>query len=69
MVNWTSVVAVAGNGAYGRLGLGVECASQAFFRIVGSLVGYNVKQVACGGAHTAVLTGGCWSARIGLLRR
>eukprot|EP00798_Chlamydomonas_sp_ICE-L_P013341 gene13341-19182_t len=50
------VLATFGSGYDGRLGLGIECASQAYPHIVGSLVGYDIKHVACGGAHTAVVT-------------
>lgn len=57
MVTMKRILATCGNGAFGRLGHGIECRSQTFLRIVGSLVGYNIKSVACGGAHTAVLTG------------
>lgn len=51
------IVATTGNGVYGRLGHGLDCVSSKFFRIVGSLIGYDVKDVACGGAHTCVVTG------------
>ena len=51
------LLACFGNGHFGRLGLGPTCASESLPRIVGSLVGYDIKHVACGGAHTAVVTG------------
>ncbi|KAJ9518466.1 hypothetical protein QJQ45_018482, partial [Haematococcus lacustris] len=57
MPSLRSVLATCGNGAMGRLGHGLDCASQSLPRIVGSLVGSDVKAVACGGAHTVVLTG------------
>lgn len=50
-------LACFGNGFAGRLGLGPACRSEAFPRLVGSLVGYSLQQVACGGAHTAVASG------------
>ncbi len=52
-----TVVATCGNGAQGRLGHGAKCLSSQFMRIVGSLVGHEIKEVAAGGAHTAVVTG------------
>ncbi|KXZ45322.1 hypothetical protein GPECTOR_56g419 [Gonium pectorale] len=50
------VLVTFGTAADGRLGLGFPLASQLYPRIVSSLSGYSVKQVACGGAHTAVVT-------------
>lgn len=51
------VLVTAGTASEGRLGHGFPLVSQKCMRIVASLAGYNAKQVACGGAHTAVLTG------------
>ena len=53
----TRVLAVFGSGTDGRLGLGFPITSQLYPRIVASLAGYSIKQVSCGGAHTAVVTG------------
>ncbi|GIL87512.1 hypothetical protein Vretimale_1578 [Volvox reticuliferus] len=50
------VLATFGTAADGRLGLGFPLQSQFYPRIVASLAGYAIKQVACGGAHTAVVT-------------
>ncbi|EFJ43556.1 hypothetical protein VOLCADRAFT_119094 [Volvox carteri f. nagariensis] len=50
------VLATFGTAADGRLGLGFPLKSQFYPRIVASLAGYSIKQVACGGAHTAVVT-------------
>ncbi|PNW88356.1 hypothetical protein CHLRE_01g025900v5 [Chlamydomonas reinhardtii] len=52
----TRVLAVFGSGTDGRLGLGFPITSQLYPRIVASLAGYSIKQVSCGGAHTAVVT-------------
>jgi hypothetical protein len=51
------VVATFGTAANGQLGHGFPLTSQLFPRIVASLAGYAIKQVSCGGAHTAVVTG------------
>jgi len=56
MVQVQRILATCGNGHLGRLGHGIGQESSKFLRIVGSLVGYEVEQVACGGAHTAVVT-------------
>ncbi|GLC39448.1 hypothetical protein PLESTB_001349800 [Pleodorina starrii] len=50
------VLATFGTAADGRLGLGFPLESQFYPRIVASLAGYSIKQIACGGAHTAVVT-------------
>ncbi|GFR39917.1 hypothetical protein Agub_g424 [Astrephomene gubernaculifera] len=50
------VLVTFGTAADGRLGLGFPLASQLIPRIVPTLAGYSVKQVSCGGAHTAVVT-------------
>lgn len=52
----TRVLATWGNGDFGRLGHGVECVSEELPRVVAALRDHNVLQVACGGAHTAVVT-------------
>jgi hypothetical protein len=57
MVALQRLLATCGNGHLGRLGHGLGQESSKHLRIVGSLVGYEVDQVACGGAHTAVVTG------------
>ncbi|KAF5840100.1 regulator of chromosome condensation 1/beta-lactamase-inhibitor protein II [Dunaliella salina] len=56
MVQVQRILATCGNGHLGRLGHGIGQESSKFLRIVGSLVGYEIEQVACGGAHTAVVT-------------
>jgi hypothetical protein len=53
------LLAAFGNGAYGRLGLGDSCHSETFPKVLGTLVGYAIKQVSCGGAHTATVAGTC----------
>lgn len=57
MVAVQKLLATFGNGYLGRLGHGFPTSSELFPRIVASLAGYSIKQVACGGAHTAVVTG------------
>ncbi|KIZ00142.1 hypothetical protein MNEG_7825, partial [Monoraphidium neglectum] len=49
-------VACWGNGQHGRLGHATRDASEVFPRIVAALAGERVAAVACGGAHTAVVT-------------
>lgn len=56
---WHRFVACFGNAAFGRLGTGPQLISENFPRVLGSLVGYDMKHVSCGGAHTAVLSGEC----------
>jgi len=63
MVALQRVLATCGNGHLGRLGHGISQESSKFLRIVGSLVGYEIDQVSCGGAHTAVVTGEHCAAR------
>eukprot|EP00877_Chromochloris_zofingiensis_P002431 jgi/Chrzof1/12189/Cz06g24150.t1 len=48
-------LACFGNGQFGRLGHGPET-DQIFPKIVSTLAGSHIKQVSCGGAHTAVVT-------------
>lgn len=50
-------LACFGNGHLGRLGTGAQCTSEVFPRVLGTLVGYSMRQVACGGAHTVALSG------------
>ena len=45
-----------GEGKFGRLGHNSE-RNQLVARVVETLVGKRVKQVACGGFHTAAVTG------------
>ena len=52
------IVATYGNGDFGRLGHGLTCISQVIPRVISALASYDVKAVDCGGAHTAVVTGG-----------
>ncbi|GAX82152.1 hypothetical protein CEUSTIGMA_g9580.t1 [Chlamydomonas eustigma] len=51
---WHRFLACFGNGLSGRLGTGVK--SENFPRILGALIGYDMKQASCGGAHTAAVT-------------
>jgi hypothetical protein len=68
MTRWGRFLATFGNGQHGRLGHGDACVSELFARIVPG-VGRDVKQVACGGAHTAVVTGNTLQTRqIGRVR-
>lgn len=46
-----------GNGDYGRLGLGLACASQALPTVCTALADMDVSSVATGGAHTVVTAG------------
>ena len=41
----------------GRLGTGPRLLSETFPRVLGTLVGYDMKHVSAGGGHTAALTG------------
>ena len=50
-------VLIAGNGALGRLGTGPRLTSETFPRVLGSLVGFDIKHASAGGSHTAALTG------------
>jgi alpha-tubulin suppressor-like RCC1 family protein len=58
MTRLSRLLATWGNGQHGRLGHGPGTGSELFPRVVTALAGSNVLQVACGGAHTAVVTGG-----------
>lgn len=51
------VLATWGNGDFGRLGHGTPFAAEAVPRVVSGLAGEEIAAVACGGAHTAVVTG------------
>eukprot|EP00884_Botryococcus_braunii_P015207 jgi/Botrbrau1/236/Bobra.0022s0212.1 len=51
------VLASWGNGDFGRLGHGSPCTAETRPRVVNALAGQEVVQVACGGAHTAVVAG------------
>jgi alpha-tubulin suppressor-like RCC1 family protein len=51
------VLACWGNGDFGRLGHGLPCTSELIPRVVSALAGQYVVRVACGGAHTAAVTG------------
>lgn len=55
MVNVQRLLVTFGTGADGRLGHGFPTISQALPRVVASLAGYPIKQVSCGGAHTAAV--------------
>jgi hypothetical protein len=52
-------VACWGNGQHGRLGHATREASEAFPRVVAALADHRAARVACGGAHTAAVMGGC----------
>jgi hypothetical protein len=51
------VVACWGNGDFGRLGHGSGCLSEEIPRVVASLANQVITSIACGGAHTAVVSG------------
>lgn len=51
------VLASWGNGDFGRLGHGSPCLSELKPRVINGLAEQEVVQVACGGAHTAIVTG------------
>ena len=55
---WHRFLACFGNGSLGRLGTGPRLLSETFPRVLGTLVGYDMKHVSAGGSHTAALTGG-----------
>ncbi len=50
-------VACWGNGDFGRLGLGPANLSEEVPKLCASLLDLDAQQVACGGAHTAVVSG------------
>lgn len=52
----SKLLATWGNGDFGRLGHGLGCVSEQVPRVVAALRDKRVAQVACGGAHTAVVT-------------
>lgn len=51
------VLATWGNGDFGRLGHGLPLAAEELPRVVSGLAGEEIVAVACGGAHTAAVTG------------
>ena len=51
------VVASWGNGDFGRLGHGQACLSEEVPKLCAMLSEIGAQQVACGGAHTAVVAG------------
>ncbi|GMH42814.1 hypothetical protein BSKO_10733 [Bryopsis sp. KO-2023] len=52
-----------GNGDFGRLGMGSDLSSVLVPKLCDALAGFNIKQVACGGAHTVALadSGEVWT--------